>query len=189
MEIVNKVAQSELVVFDLAAVWHSAAIVEIDLAPMLHRGLVLREKAFRDAVAALDTGLYVGKHVALFCSTDAIVPTWAWMLLATHLDSAVETITVGRAEDVRREVFTRALDAVDWSVYDNRIVVVKGCGGAGVPTSAYVQATSKLMRVARKLLYGEPCSSVPLWRRPKAAAGTPGAGAARAVLPAPEPGA
>ncbi len=168
MEIVNRVAESDLIVFDLAACWEHQRVAEIDLAPFLYRGLVLREKDFRAAVAALDAEAYAGQHVALFCSTDAIVPTWAWMLVATHLDASARSVTVGRAADARREHFARALDAVDWSAYEDRIVVVKGCGGKDVPPEAYVFATHRLMQVARKLLYGEPCSSVPLWRRPKA---------------------
>lgn len=168
MEIVNRVAESDIEVLDLVALVEGE-IAEFDLAPLLYRGLVLREKEFRAAVAALDAAAHAGQHVALFCSTDAIVPPWAWMLLAAHLDGSARSVTVGRADDARREAFVGALAAFDWQRYADRIVVVKGCGTAAVPASAFAQVMNGLMPVARKILYGEPCSSVPLWRRPKAA--------------------
>jgi len=107
--------------------------------------------------------------VAVFCSADAIVPTWAYMLVAVKLHGVARSIAIGRRADLVRDHFVRALEAEDWSKYRDRIVVVKGCGSGVVPVDAYVLATQKLQAVARKLMYGEPCSSVPLWRRPKTA--------------------
>lgn len=167
-EITNRVAESAIEVFDLAGLWDGAQIDEIDLEPFLFKGLVLRERDFRDQVKAYDWQQHAGHHIALFCSTDAIVPTWAWMLIGSKLEGVAASVTHGRRADVSREFYARALDQVDWSAYDDAIVVIKGCGSAVVPTSAYVEATQRLMRVARKLMYGEPCSSVPLWRKPKA---------------------
>lgn len=170
MEIpVNRVAQSEIIVFDLASVLDARPVLELDLMPFLFKGLVLREKDFRAHVAALDPEPYRDAHVGLFCSTDAIVPTWAWMLLTAHLHPVAASVTVGRAADVSREQCRTSLNAVPWEDFQDRIVVVKGCGGS-VPPYAYAQAMHHLMHVARKLMYGEPCSSVPLWRRPKAQA-------------------
>lgn len=180
MEIVNRVAESDIEVLDLAALVEGDAAA-YDLAPFLYRGLVLREKDFRAAVAAHDWQAFAGQHVALFCSTDAIVPPWAWMLVAAALDGIARSVTVGQAADARREAFVRALDAFSWSRYADRIVVVKGCGTATVPPSAFALVMPRLMQVARKILYGEPCSSVPLWRRPKAAAARPDT--TRVVLP------
>ncbi len=167
-EITNRVAESAIEVFDLAGLWDGAQIDEIDLEPFLFKGLVLRERDFREHVKAYDWQQHAGHHIALFCSTDAIVPTWAWMLIGSKLEGVAASVTHGRRADVSREFYARALDQVDWSAYDDAIVVIKGCGSAVVPTSAYVKATQQLMRVARKLMYGEPCSSVPLWRKPKA---------------------
>ncbi len=167
-EITNRVAESAIRVFDLAGLWDDAQIDEIDMEPFLFKGLVLRERDFRDQVKAYEWQQHAGHHVALFCSTDAIVPTWAWMLIGSKLEGVAASVTHGRRADVSREFYARALAQVDWSAYDDAIVVIKGCGSAVVPTSAYVEATQQMMRVARKLMYGEPCSSVPLWRKPKA---------------------
>ncbi len=167
-EITNRVAESAIKVFDLASLWIDAPIDEIDLESFLYKGLVLRERDFRDQIKAYDWHHHAGHHVALFCSTDAIVPTWAWMLIGSKLEGVAVNVTHGRKADVSREFYIRALANVDWSAYDDAIVVIKGCGSTVVPTGAYVEATQHLMRVARKLMYGEPCSSVPLWRKPKA---------------------
>ena len=165
--IINRVAESEIEVYNLDALWDGKPVVEFDLVLFLVEGLILREKVFREHVKTHDWTPYADQHVAVFCSTDAIVPTWAYMLIASTLDGLARSVTFGRKEDLVRDYFTRALDAEDWSVYQDRIVVVKGCGTGVVPTSAYVAAMQKLQGVARKLMYGEPCSSVPLWRRPK----------------------
>lgn len=186
MEIRNRVAESDLVVYDLERLWDGREVVELDLAPFLVEGLVLREVPFREAVKAHDWASYAGKHVAVHCSTDAIVPTWAYMLVASKLEGVAASVAQGRAADLVRDHFVRALEAEDWERFAGKPVVVKGCGGRVVPTNAYVLATQRLQRVATKLMYGEPCSNVPLWRRPKAA---PEARAARpaAVKPAGPP--
>jgi hypothetical protein len=166
MEIVNRVAESDLTVFDLGALWDGAPMAELDIAPWLHRGFVLREKDFRAAVSAHDWAAHADQHVAVQCSTDALVPPWAWMLVASKLrDAGARRVTVGREADLRREHFSEALAALDLAPYRDRIVMVKGCGAATVPPSAYADAMQRLMGVARKVMYGEPCSSVPLWRR------------------------
>jgi ribosomal silencing factor RsfS len=181
--IVNRVAESDIEVYNLEALWDGAPVVELDLEPFLVQGLVLREREFRAHVKAHDWSQYAGAHVAVFCSADAIVPVWAYMLVAAKLDGIARSVAYGRAEDLIRDHFTRALEAEDWSRYADRIVVVKGCGNRVVPANAFMVVTQKLQAVARKLMYGEPCSSVPLWRRPKAEA--PGArpAAARPVAP------
>lgn len=182
--LVNRVAESDIDVLDLAAVIGEAPVTALDLAPWLHRGFVLREKEFRAHVAAFDAAPLAGHVVALTCSTDAIVPTWAWMLVATRLEAAgVRHVTVGTEAEARREAAAVALATFDATPYADRIVVVKGCGGA-VPPGAYAAAMRRLMGVARKVMYGEPCSSVPLWRRPKAASAADAPAAARpAALP------
>ncbi|HYE56974.1 MAG TPA: DUF2480 family protein [Rhodothermales bacterium] len=166
MEIVNRVAESDLTVFDLGALWDDAPVAELDIAPWLHRGFVLREKDFRAAAAAHDWSAYADQHVAVYCSTDALVPPWAWMLVTAKLrEAGARRVTVGREADLRREHFAEALAAHDFEAYRDRIAMVKGCGAATVPPSAYADAMRRLMTVARKVMYGEPCSSVPLWRR------------------------
>lgn len=166
--IVNRVAESDIEVYDLAALWHEHEVVAFDLEPYLFHGMILKEKDFRDAMKTHDWSVYTGKHVAVFCSADAIIPTWAYMLVASKLNQHASSVGFGKTEDVVRDFFVRALDVEDWSRYQDRIVVIKGCGNEVVPVDAYMIATQKLQAVARKLMYGEPCSSVPLWRRPKA---------------------
>ena len=166
MEIVNRVAQSGIKVYDLELLWEDHPIKELDLSSFLDRGILLREKPFRAQVAAYDWQEFDGVHVALFCSTEALVPMWAYMLIASCLDRA-RTVTMGRRSDAVRELFALALAMEDWSRFSDRIVVIKGCGSGIVPESAYIRATTELQKVARKVMFGEPCSSVPVWRRPK----------------------
>lgn len=166
-EIENRVAQGEIEVYNLEALWDEQPITELDIAPFLVEGLMLKEQPFREDVKAHDWSQYDGHHVALYCSTDAIVPTWSYMLIATKLEGIARSVAFGRKDDLVRDHFIRALETEDWSAYEGKPVVVKGCGSKLVPTVAYVIATQKLQGVARKLMFGEPCSSVPLWRRPK----------------------
>ena len=170
--IVNRVAQSDLVVFNLEDLWDHRPVEEFDLAPFLFQEIVLREKDFRASMKAHDWARYADCHVAVFCSADAIIPTWAWMLVASKLEPVARSVALGRAEDLIRERFARTLESMDWSPYEGKPVVVKGCGSGVVPPAAYLLATTKLQQVAAKLMYGEPCSSVPLWRKPRNAAGT-----------------
>ena len=163
----NRVAQSEIEVYNLDNLWDDRPITELDLAPFLVEGLMLKEEPFRNDVKAHDWSQYEDHHVAIHCSTDAIVPTWAYMLIASKLDGIAASVAMGDADDLRRDYYVRALEAQDWSLYEDKPVVIKGCGSDTVPQVAYLIATQKLQSVARKLMYGEPCSSVPLWRRPK----------------------
>lgn len=171
--IVNKVAQSPIEVFNLEDLWDGGKVSVFDIASFLEHGLILREKPFRAAVAEHNWDAYGGQHVAVQCSTDAIVPVWAYMLVALRLDGIATSVSFGSADDLVREWFAEAITQFDWSIYEDAIVVVKGCGSGIVPESAYVASVQKLQRVARKLMFGEPCSSVPLWRRPKQQAAPP----------------
>lgn len=182
MEIVNRVAESAIETVDLASLVPDVDVVEFDLAPFLYRGVVLREKEFRGAVKAHDWSVYAGKAVAVLCSADALVPTWAYMLVAARLDGVAAHVGAGRADDLRRDVAGQALDAYDWRRHAGKPVVLKGCGTDRVPLDAFVRATRRLQAVASKVMYGEPCSSVPVWRRPSAA---PASGPAGASSPAP----
>jgi len=181
--IINRVAQSEIMVYDLAKHWDGGEIAELDIAAFLVDGIVLRESVFRTRVREHDWTVFADKHVAVHCSTDAIVPTWSYLLVAAHLNSA-RSVAFGNASALVRDHFARALVQEDWAPYRDRIVVVKGCGSTIVPVSAYVHAMVALMGVARKLMYGEPCSSVPLWRKSKSTAAT-----ARDTVPACPPSA
>jgi hypothetical protein len=166
--IVNRVADSDIEVYDLEALWDGKPVTEFDLAPFLFEGFLLREKDFRQAVKTHDWASYTDRHVAVHCSADAIIPTWAYMLVASRLQAFAASTGFGTSDLIVRDHFTRALEQEDWSRFKDRIVVIKGCASRIVPSHAYMIATQKLQEVARKLMYGEPCSSVPLWRRPAA---------------------
>ncbi|MEM1056184.1 MAG: DUF2480 family protein [Bacteroidota bacterium] len=183
MDLVNRVAESDITTVDLAALWDGAETATFDLAPFLHRGLVLRERDFRQSVKDHDWSQYAQKHVAVTCSADAIVPTWAFMLVASKLAGVAASVGEGTEADVRRDHFVRALEAHDWSQYVGKPVVIKGCGNDIVPLDAFLIATQKLQGVAKKVMYGEPCSSVPVWRKPAPAAQAPAVGT-KAVRPA-----
>jgi len=166
MEVINRVVQSGILVYDLKSHWEDHEIRELDLSAFLEHGFLLREESFRAQVKAYDWQEYTDQHVAMYCSTDALIPMWAYMLIASHLNGAA-SVTAGRKVDVIRERFLLALEHEDWDQFSNRIVVVKGCGSGLVPESAYAKAVGKLQKVARKVMFGEPCSSVPIWRCPK----------------------
>ena len=177
---VNRVAESAIETLDLAALAPAEDVVVFDLAPFLYRGLVLREREFREALKDHDWAPYAGRDVAVSCSADALVPTWAYMLVAAKLGTAgAGSVTAAPPDEVRRARFAAALDAADWSRYRDRPVVVKGCGNDVVPLDGFVQATRRLQGVASKVMYGEACSSVPVWRRPAPAAGGAGRPAAK----------
>ncbi|MEM6287865.1 MAG: DUF2480 family protein [Bacteroidota bacterium] len=180
MEIRNRVAESAIETVDLAALAPAEPVAAFDLEPFLYKGLVLKEREFRQALKDHDWSAYAGRDVAVFCSTDALVPTWAFMLVASRLDGVAASVTAADPEAVRRERFGAAVRAHDWTQYDGVPVVVKGCGNDIVPVDAFVQATQALRGVAAKIMYGEPCSSVPIWRTPKA----PASGAAAVAKPA-----
>ena len=167
--IVNKVANSGIQVVDLASLIPANPVRIVDLEPFLFGGLILREKHFRQEVKAVDWDAFQGADVGIICSVDTIVPTWAYMLISSRLHGIAASITAGDEETVRRERFRRSADQYDWTQHKDRIVVVKGCGTSEVPDAAFVQAMTKLQSVAAKVMFGEPCSSVPIWRRPKPA--------------------
>ncbi|WP_412068420.1 DUF2480 family protein [Rubrivirga sp. IMCC43871] len=163
--IVNRVAESAIETLDLAAMAPPVPAA-FDLAPFLYKGVVLREREFRMAVKAHDWETYRGEMVAVFCSADALVPTWAYMLVAARLDGVAAGVAEGTPEAVRQRGVVAALADVDWESYRDVPVVVKGCGNDLVPLDAFVQVTRRLQGVASKVMYGEACSSVPVWRRP-----------------------
>jgi hypothetical protein len=177
--IVNKVAASDLAVFDLESLWDGNEVVTLDLAPFLFKGLVLKEKDFRASIAELELGDYSGKHVAVDCSTNAIIPTWAYMLVASRLHAVAASVAHGSGDDLVRQQMAARIAAHDWSQYEGRNVIVKGCPSEVIPVSAYVAAVAVLQRVAAKIMYGEACSSVPVWRRPREDRSTGKAVAAR----------
>jgi len=163
--IVNRVAESAIETFNLEDLWDGGEVVEFDIEPFLFHSLIVKERDFRDSVRSFDWSVFEGKHVAIFCSVDTVIPTWAFMLISSKLENVAASSVVGRSGDLAPVFYAAALAAFDFSVYADRIVVIKGCNSGVVPTSAYADVTVRLQRVARKLMFGEACSSVPLWRK------------------------
>lgn len=164
-EIVNKVANSALKTFDLEELYTPGDRVVLDIKDQLYQGLVLREKEFRDFIKSHDWSAYKGKHVSIQCSADAIVPTWAYMLLSSALQPFVTTVIFGSSEQLETTLFTKKLDTVDWSAYKDAKVVIKGCSKVEVPVAVYVEATNRLRVQASSIMFGEPCSTVPIFKK------------------------
>jgi len=165
--IVNRVANSPLVTFDLEEFYHSGERVLLDIADQLYEGLILREKDFRAWVKETDWSVYKGKNVAVWCSVDAIIPTWAYMLLTTRISPFAHTVVFGTLEDLEKAIYQNALTSVDIEKFRDKKVVVKGCGKYQVPEAAYVEITRLLTPVASSIMYGEACSTVPLYKKPR----------------------
>ena len=163
--IVNKVAESGLVSLDLADLYPSGERFLYDIKDNLFHGLMLREKDFREFVKDHDWITYTGKHIAIICSADAIVPTWAYMLLATKLSPFASSVVFGDLETLETVLFNQQLNALDVEKYRDQRIVIKGCGDIQIPISAYVQITGKLIGIAKSIMYGEPCSTVPIYKR------------------------
>lgn len=166
-EIVNRVANSVLQVFDLEDYYQEGERVALDISQWLLEGFVLREKDFRQALKEYNWEQYQDKFVALHCSTDAIVPAWAYMLVTTYLQPYTKLTVQGTRSDIDIQLYQEILQGLDYTQYTDKPVIVKGCSRKPVPEQAYVMAVNKLMPVAKSLMFGEACSSVPLYKRKK----------------------
>jgi hypothetical protein len=165
--IVNRVAKSGLVSLDLEDYYHPGERVVYDLKDNLFMGLILKEKDFRDFLKTHDWSQYTDKNVAVTCTEDAIIPTWAFMLLTIQLEPYAHTVVFGSLQDLEEKLYFDAIARINIEDYRDSRVVVKGCSKVPVPTAAYVEITRRLRPVAQSLMFGEPCSTVPLYKRPK----------------------
>ena len=164
-EIINRVANSVLITFDLEDLYVPGDCVKVDLSQWLDQGFVLREKEFRTAITSFDWSVYKGCYVALFCSTDAILPAWASLLITAQLNQVANQIVWGSLQDLEHQLFVKAIDELDLSFFESKPVIVKGCSEKQIPESAFVYLTQKLQPVVKSLFYGEACSSVPLFKK------------------------
>ncbi|MCH8233604.1 MAG: DUF2480 family protein [Bacteroidetes bacterium] len=165
--IINRVAGSALVSIDLEDLYHPGKRVLYDLKDNLFEGIVLKEKDFRDFILNHDWTQYSEKNIAITCSVDAIIPTWAYMLLVTKMEPYANMIVLGNLQDLENALFKEALDKLDIEAYRNRKVVIKGCSDKPVPEYAYVELTRKLRPLVASIMFGEPCSTVPVYKKPK----------------------
>lgn len=162
--IINRVAESGLVTFDPANLLDPAGILLFDLKDNLFMGQILREKDFREFLKAHDWSVYQGCLVAVCCSADAIIPTWAYMLVGSYLQPFARTVTFGTADSVLQMEYHNRLHAMDLEVYRDKRVVVKGCGSIPVPDSVYLEIAVLFKPVVKSLMFGEPCSTVPIFK-------------------------
>jgi hypothetical protein len=163
--IINKVSQSGLATIDLETYYDESPREVYDIKEQLFMGLMLKEKEFRDFIKTNDWTKYTGKHVAIVCSADAIVPTWAFMLVANKLSGLAKSFVFGDLNVLEFSLFKNEIDAINFEDYKDQRVVVKGCSKKPVPVSAYVYLTEKLTPIVKSIMYGEPCSTVPVYKR------------------------
>jgi hypothetical protein len=154
-----------LVTFDLEDLYPSGERRVLDIKDWLHEGFILREKEFRIHVEEHDWSVYQDTYVALHCSTDAIVPGWAFMLVASRLNSYTKKVVVGSLEDLETSLYQTLLDQLDVSPFADKPVIIKGCSHKPVPENAYIMAITKIQQVAKSVMYGEACSSVPIFKK------------------------
>ena len=162
--IVNKVAQSQLVTLNLEDFFPND-IVLFDLKDFLYMELVLKEKDFREALKQCDWNQFINKTVGITCTTDAIIPLWAYMLVATHLQPYTEKVYSGSEEDITQQALLKKISETDFQSYENKRIVLKGCGDRPIATYAYVEVTKRLLPFVKSIMYGEPCSTVPVFKK------------------------
>ena len=167
--LVNKVTESGLITFDLENYYPKGETAVFDLKDYLFMGLILKEKDFREALKNLDWEGYRNKYVAITCTADAIIPVWAYMLVASYLQPLAKDAVLGDEKELHRTLFLKNLAAVDVNEFTDKRIVVKGCGETPIGEFAYAEITKLLRPVAKSIMYGEPCSTVPIYKKP----GTP----------------
>ena len=163
--LVNKVAESGIESFDLESFLPTEAIVVFDLKDHLFMQMILKEKDFREVIKNLDLQAYEGKVVTITCSADAVIPMWAYMLVASALEPVAAKVYVGREQEAAEKYLLEQLSALDVRRFENKRVVIKGCGEREITPSAYVEITRKLRPIAKSIMYGEPCSTVPVFKK------------------------
>lgn len=164
-EIINKVAQSELVIIDLEKFYPSEEIVVFDLKNFLFHELILKEKDYREQLKNFDWCVFQNKAVAITCSTDAIIPLWAYMLPVTYLQPFAQEIIFGNEKEALNIIFLKKISQINPNEFEGKRLVIKGCGDKKIPESAYIEITRILRQVAKSIMFGEPCSTVPIFKK------------------------
>jgi hypothetical protein len=165
--IINKVAESSLIELDLANYYPKGEIAVFDLKDYLFMELILKEKDFREALKNFDFSIYQNKYVAVTCTTDAIIPVWAYMLIASYLQPFAKDVVAGNENFLHKTLFLKNIAAININDYTDKRVVIKGCGDLPIGEFAYLEITKLLRPVAKSIMYGEPCSTVPVYKKPK----------------------
>lgn len=162
---VNKVEESGILTFDLGELYPKSPVIGFDIKDYLFMGMILKEKDFREALKALDLNDYSGKIVGVHCSADAIVPVWAFMLAASTIQQVAVAVYPGTPQEAAEKIISAKIALLDTKEYEDKRVVIKGCGEYPVSHSSYLEITAKLRPVAKSIMYGEPCSTVPIYKR------------------------
>ncbi len=163
--IVNKVANSGLITVDLEVYLPKEPIETFDLKDHLFMGLILKEKDFREALKTKDWQPFTDRYVAITCSADAIIPMWAYMLITSYLQPIAKDVYVGTVTEMQKHLFIKRLNAIDIQVFADQRIVVKGCGDVAIDSYAYGEITKLLVPVVKSIMYGEPCSTVPVYKK------------------------
>ncbi len=163
-EILNKVSESGIISLDLETYFPLEEIMLFDLKEFLFMGLILKEKDYRAALLQIDFSVYQNKYVGIICSADAIIPMWAYMLATSYLQPFGKKVMMGTEEKMVEQILLEEINEIDATQFTDKRVVVKGCGEKAIPESAYVAITNKLRPVAKSIMYGEPCSTVPIYK-------------------------
>lgn len=171
-EIVNRVSRSPLVVFDLEELYPRGERASIDLAQWLEEGIILREKEFRDALNQFDWTPYRGCYVRLYCSTDAVLPAWSYILVGSYLNPQAELVVVGTEEELEAGIFAEVLREYDFEALKGKPVILKGCSNLPIPKQAYIAALKGIQAHARSVSFGEACSAVPIYKKIKSSTAT-----------------
>ncbi|MEO5776976.1 MAG: DUF2480 family protein [Flavobacterium sp.] len=166
-EIINKVANSVLEVFDLEDYYPNGIRTQIDISQWLLEGFLLKEKDFRESLKNHDWKQYENQYVAIDCSTDAIIPAWASILVTVYLSPFAKKVVMGSLSDLETALYQEILPTLDYSKYQDKPVILKGCSKKPVPENAYIMAIQKLQPFAKSIMYGEACSAVPLFKKGK----------------------
>ena len=161
----NKVAESGIITIDLASFLNDKEIVLFDIKPFLFMELILKEKDFRAALLSTDWSIYQDKVVGIYCTADAIIPMWANMLIVSALQPVAKAVYFGDETKVREQIILEEINKITVQDYDDQRVVIKGCGDTPIGEAAYVAITQKLRPVVKSIMYGEPCSTVPVYKK------------------------
>ena len=164
-EIINRVSNSDLITIDLSDYAPKETITILDIKDFLFEGIFLKEKEFRTSLKEFDFSAYTNKTVALNCSTDAIVPMWAFMLITSYLNNIASEIHFGTKEEVFQKKFSENIDSFDASEFEGKKVIVKGCGQIPLTEALYIAITKKLQNTVNSLMFGEACSAVPVFKK------------------------
>jgi hypothetical protein len=163
--IINKVAESGLISLDLEKYYPSGEVAVFDMKDHLFMGMILKEKDFREKLKSLDWSVFQDKNVAVTCTADAIIPVWAYMLVATYLGPIAKEIVMGDEKELHKSIYLKNLATIDVNEFTDKRVVIKGCGETPIGDFAYMEITKLLRPVAKSIMYGEPCSTVPIYKK------------------------